>query len=162
MFQRAFWALLSGLLFGAGLAVGGMTQTAKVLGFLDIGGMAKGVTSTAQSGLWDPSLAFVMGGALLVSLVAFALTPRKSKPWADGKFHLPKRNDIDGPLLAGGALFGVGWGLAGYCPGPALASLLSGSTDVFMFVAAMVAGMWLARRFNRLLGRANGANEEVG
>lgn len=152
MFQRAFWALLSGLLFGVGLVLGGMTQTAKVLGFLDIGGIAKGVTSTAQSGLWDPSLAFVMGGALLVSVVAFALTPRKSKPWADVKFHLPTRDDIDRPLLVGGALFGIGWGLAGYCPGPALASLLSGSTDVVMFVAAMVAGMWLAKRFNRLPG----------
>ena len=156
MIQRAFWSLLSGLIFGAGLVLGGMTQTAKVLGFLDIGGIAKGVTSTAEPGLWDPSLAFVMGGALLVTFVAFALTPRQNKPWADTKFHLPSRNDIDVPLLLGGALFGIGWGLAGYCPGPAIASLLSGSTDVFMFVAAMVAGMWLAKRASSLLARDGG------
>ncbi len=146
MIQRAFWALLSGLIFGAGLVLGGMTQTAKVLGFLDVGGIAKGITSTAEPGLWDPSLAFVMGGALLVTLIAYALTSGKAKPWADLKFHLPTRQDIDRPLIVGGALFGIGWGLAGYCPGPALASLLSGSTDVMLFVLAMVAGMWLAKR----------------
>jgi uncharacterized protein len=146
MIQRVFWALLSGLIFGVGLVLGGMTQTAKVLGFLDVGGIAKGVSSTAERGFWDPSLAFVIGGALLVSFVAFAVTPRKNKPWADIKFHLPARNDIDRPLLLGGALFGIGWGLAGYCPGPAFASLLSGSTDVMIFVIAMVAGMWAAKR----------------
>jgi uncharacterized protein len=146
MIQRVFWALLSGLIFGVGLVVGGMTQTAKVLGFLDIGGIANGVSSTAERGLWDPSLAFVMGGALLVSVVAFAVTPRKNKPWADIQFHLPTRNDIDRPLLLGGALFGIGWGLAGYCPGPAFASLLSGSTDVMIFMIAMGAGMWAAKR----------------
>jgi uncharacterized protein len=154
MIKRVFWALLAGSIFGVGLVLGGMTQTAKVLGFLDVGGIAKGITSTAEKGLWDPSLAFVMGGALLLSLLAFALTPRRAKPWADVKFHLPKGDDIDRPLVVGSALFGVGWGLAGYCPGPALASLLSGSTDVLLFVMAMVAGMWLAKRVgpNRKLG----------
>ena len=146
MMMRSVWAVLSGALFAVGLVLGGMTQTAKVIGFLDIGGLAKGVTSTAERGLWDPSLAFVMGGALLVTLVAFWLTPQRSKPLAADSFELPERTDIDIKLLAGAVLFGVGWGLAGYCPGPAFASLLTGSTDVLIFVLAMVGGMWLANR----------------
>lgn len=147
MIQRFFWALLSGALFAVGLVVGGMTQPAKVLAFLDIGGLARGVSSTAQSGYWDPSLAFVMGGALMVTLVAFWMTPRLAKPLADEKFHLPARTDIDRNLLVGGAMFGIGWGLAGYCPGPALASVLTGGTDILFFVAAMVVGIWAAKRF---------------
>ncbi len=146
MVQRAFWALLSGALFAVGLVLGGMTQPAKVLAFLDLGGLARGVSSTAEKGLWDPSLAFVMGGALMVTLVAFWLTPRLARPLADVKFHLPARDDVDAKLLAGAALFGIGWGLAGYCPGPALASVLTGSTDIFIFAAAMVGGMWVAKR----------------
>ncbi len=146
MMMRSVWAVLSGALFAVGLVLGGMTQTVKVIGFLDIGGLAKGVTSTAERGLWDPSLAFVMGGALLVTLVAFWLTPQRSKPLAADTFELPERTDIDIKLLAGAVLFGVGWGLAGYCPGPAFASLLTGSTDVLIFVLAMVGGMWLANR----------------
>jgi uncharacterized protein len=146
MIQRSLWALLSGAVFAIGLVVSGMTQPAKVLAFLDIGGLARGVSSSAEKGLWDPSLAFVMGGALLVTLVAFWLTPRRAKPLADENFHLPTRQDIDAKLLMGAALFGVGWGLAGYCPGPALASLLSGSTDVLIFVLAMIGGMWVAKR----------------
>ena len=146
MIQRTLWALLSGAVFAIGLVVSGMTQPAKVLAFLDIGGLAQGISSSAEKGFWDPSLAFVMGGALLVTLVAFWLTPRRAKPLADENFHLPTRQDIDVKLLMGAALFGVGWGLAGYCPGPALASLLSGSTDVMIFVLAMVGGMWVAKR----------------
>ena len=146
MMMRSVWAVLSGAIFALGLVLGGMTQTAKVLGFLDIGGLAKGVSSTAERGLWDPSLAFVMGGALLVTLAAFWLTPQRAKPLAADRFELPTRTDIDIKLLLGAALFGVGWGLVGYCPGPALASLLTGSTDILIFVIAMVAGMWLANR----------------
>ena len=146
MIQRAFWALLSGAVFAVGLVLGGMTQPAKVLAFLDVGALARGVSSTAEKGFWDPSLAFVMGGALMVTLVAFWLVPRRASPLAGDKFHLPTRNDIDAKLLAGAALFGIGWGLAGYCPGPALASLLAGSTDVLVFTGAMVAGMWAAKR----------------
>ena len=146
MIQRTLWALVSGAVFAIGLVVSGMTQPAKVLAFLDIGGLAQGISSSAEKGFWDPSLAFVMGGALLVTLVAFWLTPRRAKPLADENFHLPTRQDIDVKLLMGAALFGVGWGLAGYCPGPALASLLSGSTDVMIFVLAMVGGMWVAKR----------------
>lgn len=147
MIQRLFWALLSGSLFAVGLVLGGMTQPAKVMGFLDIGGLARGVSSSAQAGYWDPSLAFVMGGALLVSLLAFWLTPQRAKPLADEKFHLPTRNDIDRRLLVGSALFGIGWGLVGYCPGPALASILSGGSDALFFVGAMVIGMGAAKRF---------------
>jgi uncharacterized protein len=147
MIQRLLWALLSGLLFAAGLSLGGMTQPAKVLAFLDIGALSKGISSTAQAGYWDPSLVFVMGGALLVTLVAFWRTPQRAKPLADEKFHLPTRTDIDRNLLVGGALFGIGWGLAGYCPGPALASVLTGGLDALFFVGAMIIGMWAAKRF---------------
>ena len=151
MIQRLFWALLSGALFAVGLVLGGMTQPAKVLAFLDIGALvgreSKGISSTAQAGYWDPSLAFVMGGALMVTLVAFWLTPRLAKPLLDEKFHLPTQTDIDRNLLVGGALFGIGWGLAGYCPGPAFASVLTGGSDILYFVAAMVVGMWGAKRF---------------
>ncbi len=146
MMMRSVWAVLSGALFALGLVLGGMTQTAKVLAFLDIGGLAKGVSSTAERGLWDPSLAFVMGGAVLVTLVAFWFTPQRAKPLVADKFELPTRTAIDAKLLVGAALFGVGWGLAGYCPGPALALLLTGSNDVLLFVLPMVGGMWLANR----------------
>jgi uncharacterized protein len=156
MIQRAFWALLAGAIFAVGLVLGGMTQPAKVLAFLDVGGLARGVSSTAEKGYWDPSLAFVMGGALMVTLVAFWLVPRRASPLAADTFHLPTRDDIDIKLLAGAALFGIGWGLAGYCPGPALASLLGGSTDVFVFAAAMVAGMWVAKRMPQEAVRRGG------
>lgn len=139
-------AAAAGLLFAAGLAVSGMTQPAKVFGFLNLGGMA--------SGQWDPSLAFVMGGALVVTLIAFALTPPNPahparRPWFAKRFQLPTRQDIDARLLLGSALFGIGWGLAGYCPGPALSTLLSGGLDVAVFVGAMLAGMAVARRWLR-------------
>ncbi len=147
MFQRLFWALLSGALFAVGLVLGGMTQPAKVLAFLDVSGIARGISSTAQPGYWDPSLAFVMGGALMVSSLAFWLTPRRAKPLADAQFHLPTRTDIDRKLLLGSAMFGVGWGLAGYCPGPALASVLTGGSDILFFASAMLIGMWAAKRF---------------
>lgn len=145
--KQLFWALLSGGLFAVGLVLGGMTQPAKVLAFLDIGGLREGISSTAQAGYWDPSLAFVMGGALMVTLLAFWVTPRRVKPLFDDKFHLPTRTDVDRNLMVGGALFGIGWGLAGYCPGPALASVLTGGLDVLLFVVAMIIGMWAAKRF---------------
>jgi uncharacterized membrane protein YedE/YeeE len=131
-------ALIAGLMFALGLVVSGMTQPAKVIGFLDI------------SGNWNPSLAFVMGGALLVTLIAFAVTPRMGKkPWFAQSFELPIKNslkDVDAKLVAGAALFGMGWGLAGYCPGPAFAALYAGGLDIIIFVAAMLAGMYLAKR----------------
>lgn len=144
MFKKIGFALLSGAFFAVGLVVSGMTQPAKVLGFLNVGG----IFAPARFGPWDASLAFVMGGALLVTSVAYAITPRPgNRPWAAPRFELPTRKDLDIKLVAGAALFGIGWGLAGYCPGPALASLLSGGQDAFVFVAALVAGMWAAKRF---------------
>ncbi|MEY5097790.1 MAG: hypothetical protein RJA36_509 [Pseudomonadota bacterium] len=140
-------ALAAGLLFALGLVLSGMTQPAKVIGFLNLAGMAQG----DFPGRWDPSLAFVMDGAVAVTLLAFHLTPPDARhpwrrPWLSGHFELPTQERIDWPLLQGAAIFGVGWGLAGYCPGPALASLLVGGQDVWIFVPAMLAGMWLARR----------------
>lgn len=136
--MKHFVPLLAGLLFGAGLALGGMTQPGKVVGFLDL------------AGSWDPSLAFVMGGALLVTVPMFALARRRTQPLFDNRFHLPTRKDIDTRLVTGAALFGIGWGLAGYCPGPALASLSAAQMPAAMFCVAMIAGMgieaWLSRR----------------
>jgi uncharacterized protein len=138
------FAALSGALFAVGLVVSGMTQPPKVIGFLNIGG----IFAPNRFGAWDASLAFVMGGALLVTLIAFAVTPRVGKrPWAAASFDLPTRKDIDTKLVAGAALFGIGWGLVGYCPGPALASLLSGGLDALIFVVALAVGMWGAKRF---------------
>lgn len=135
--QRLFVAFASGLVFAAGLVLGGMTDPKKVQGFLDIGGIA--------SGRWDPSLAFVMGGALLVSYFAFRSVTGRSVPWFAPRFELPTRRDIDAPLVIGAVLFGAGWGLAGYCPGPAFASLAFGGIDVAVFVGAMLIGMAIAK-----------------
>ena len=143
MIKKLLFSLLSGALFAIGLVVSGMTQTSKVIGFLNVGG----IVNPQRFGAWDASLAFVMGGALLVTLIAFAVTPRAgNKPWAAPRFELPTRKDIDGKLLGGAALFGIGWGLVGYCPGPALASLLSGGMDVLVFSAALVVGMVVAKK----------------
>ncbi len=126
-------ALLSGILFGLGLAISGMVNPAKVVGFLDL------------FGAWDPTLAFVMGGALLVTIPAFRLVLRQPRPLFDMQFRVPARTDIDGRLVGGAVLFGVGWGLAGLCPGPAITALVTGILPVFGFVAAMVAGAALHR-----------------
>jgi uncharacterized protein len=143
MAKKLIFALLSGALFAVGLVVSGMTQPPKVIGFLNVGG----IFSPQRLGAWDASLAFVMGGALLVTLVAFAVTPHAGrKPWAAPRFELPTRTNIDGKLVVGAALFGIGWGLVGYCPGPALASLLYSGVDAAVFVAALALGMWAARR----------------
>lgn len=143
-------ALMAGMLFALGLVVSGMTQPGKVLGFLNLAGMAQG----PFPGAWDPGLGFVMGGAVLVTLMAFWITPAdpqhpQRKPWLAPRFELPTRTELDARLLTGAALFGIGWGLAGYCPGPALASLFTGGSDVWWFVPAMLAGMWLAQRTSR-------------
>ena len=136
-------AFLSGALFGFGLVLSGMTQPAKVLGFLNVAGL----WNSSRFGAWDASLAFVMGSALCISLLAFAITPRADrKPWLADTFQLPVRRDIDIRLVAGAVLFGIGWGLAGYCPGPALAAILTGSQDAVVFVAALGVGMWAARK----------------
>ncbi len=147
MTQKNIVALLAGILFSFGLVISGMTQPAKVMGFLNVLGLQQGISWSAQPGYWDPSLALVMGGALCVTLLAFALQPKQAKPWFDAKFHLPTREEIDFKLVGGAALFGIGWGLAGYCPGPALASLLVGGVDALAFCAAMLAGMWAAKKW---------------
>ena len=127
-------ALFSGLLFGFGLTLSGMTNPAKVVNFLDL------------TGHWDPSLGFVMGGGLLVTLPAFFLARRRRAPLLDSRFHFSPRSDIDARLIVGAALFGAGWGLAGLCPGPAIASLWRGAPVILVFVAAMAAGMLLNDR----------------
>lgn len=118
-----------GLLFGAGLLISGMTQPDKVLGFLDI------------FGAWDATLAFVMAGAVLVTSIGFALARRRGTSMLATKLQWPTRNDIDAPLLTGAALFGIGWGLVGLCPGPAIVNLASFSLPVIVFVVAMAVGM---------------------
>ena len=130
-------AAASGALFGVGLLISGMTKPSKVVGFLDV------------LGAWDPSLAFVIGGAVAVYAVLFRLTRGRREPWFDVKFHLPTRSDIDLPLIAGAALFGVGWGLGGLCPGPGLVAAASGSLPAIAFVAAMLVGMLLQHRTGR-------------
>ena len=140
-------AILAGGVFAAGLVLSGMVLPAKVQGFLNLGGL----WDPQRFGPWDASLAFVMGGALLVTLPAFAVTPPTPRhparrPWLATAFQLPTRNDIDTRLVLGAALFGVGWGLAGYCPGPALASVLTGGAAVAVSVAAMLVGLAVARR----------------
>lgn len=131
--MNAIIGLLVGALFGAGLALSGMTDTQKVIGFLDL------------FGAWDMTLAFVMGGGLLVTVPAFYLLKNKQKPLFSAQFHLPTSKDVDAPLLLGAALFGVGWGLYGYCPGPAISSLAYGQLDTIYFVIAMSVGMWCVR-----------------
>lgn len=130
---RLFGATVSGVLFGFGLVVAGMTSPQKIVGFLDI------------FGVWDPSLALVMAGALIVTATMFPSIIRRGKPLFDGHLDLPTQRDIDVPLVAGSALFGIGWGIAGYCPGPALASLGRPVADAALFVVAMIAGMLVKR-----------------
>jgi uncharacterized membrane protein YedE/YeeE len=127
--MRIISALFIGLLFGIGLIVSGMTDPSKVIGFLDL------------AGHWDPSLALVMGGAILVGLVAFRFAAGRTRSLLGEVMRLPTASQIDRRLVLGGLAFGAGWGLAGYCPGPALASLVSGAVEPLIFSAAMLAGM---------------------
>jgi uncharacterized membrane protein YedE/YeeE len=128
---RIFAALGCGFVFGLGLAISGMMNPAKVIGFLDV------------AGSWDPTLAFVMGGALLVTVPAYRLILGRGHPVLAGGFSLPSNTRLDTPLILGSALFGVGWGLVGFCPGPAVAAVVTGLPAALGFVAAMVAGMAL-------------------
>ena len=125
-------ALLAGALFGFGLSLSGMLDPARVIGFLDV-----------ASGRWDPSLMFVLGGAVMVAIPGVMLQRRMERPVLDERFHLPQGNAIDWRLLTGAGLFGAGWGVAGFCPGPAVAALSMGLVPVFVFVGALVAGMLL-------------------
>ena len=127
--MQVLMALLAGLVFGLGLIMSGMTDPSKVIGFLDLGGE------------WDPSLAFVMGGAILVGVIAFRFAATRSQAILGGSMRLPTSRQIDRRLILGGLAFGAGWGLAGYCPGPALASLATGASKPLIFTVAMLAGM---------------------
>ncbi len=121
-------------LFGLGLTISGMVDPQKVIGFLDI------------AGAWDPTLALVMGGALLVAIPTFRLIFKRSQPVLEDEFKLPTKKELDASLLGGAAIFGVGWGLSGLCPGPSITALASGLLPVFAFVMAMLAGMALYKR----------------
>ena len=131
--MRLVLLYLIGLIFGTGITVSGMINPAKVLNFFDI------------RGTWDPSLAFVMGGALLTTFIGYRLVFRRSAPMQEAKFHLPTSRAIDLKLIGGSAVFGIGWGISGFCPGGALPALGTGREEVFAFVAALVAGIFLAR-----------------
>ena len=127
--MKNFLTLISGLLFGFGLLLSGMADPAKVQNFLDL------------FGTWDPSLAFVMGGAIAVTMPGFWLVTRRSKPFFNDVFHLPTRTDFDARLITGAAIFGVGWGLGGFCPGPAMTALPLAAEGTLIFVATMLTGM---------------------
>jgi uncharacterized membrane protein YedE/YeeE len=132
-------ALVCGIIFGTGLAVSGMTNTYRVLGFLDV------------FGTWDPALAFVMGAAVLTTLIGFRWVLGKGSPIFAGQFYLPTASMIDKKLLGGALLFGIGWGLYGYCPGPAISALVYLQPDIFGFVAAMAAGMFVHKAVAHLM-----------
>jgi uncharacterized membrane protein YedE/YeeE len=132
-------AFAAGLLFGIGLILSGMTDPGKVIGFLDF------------FGNWDPSLAFVMAGAILVGFFAFAFARRRTRTFLGGALHLPQNRDIDNRLVGGSLVFGIGWGLAGYCPGPALVSFGSGQEKAAIFVAAMLGGMLVYTALERFV-----------
>lgn len=137
--MNALSAFVSGLVFGIGLILSGMTDPGKVIGFLDL------------AGNWDPSLAFVMGGAILVGLFAFTLVGKRGRTFLGGALHLPARRDIDARLVTGSAVFGIGWGLAGFCPGPALVALGAGIDQAALFVGAMLGGMVIYDAAERLI-----------
>lgn len=139
--MQLFVALIAGLIFGIGLIVSGMTDPSKVIGFLDL------------AGNWNPSLALVMGGAILVGLVAFRVAAGRKTSLLGDAMRLPGATRIDRRLVLGGLAFGAGWGLAGFCPGPALASLASGGAKPLIFSAAMLAGMAIFELLERLSAR---------
>ena len=132
-------ALISGTIIGLGLAISGMNNTERVLGFLDLAGQ------------WDPTLAFVMGSGLVVAFIGFKFVLKNSAPLFADAFSIPTRTDIDKALVIGATLFGAGWALVGYCPGPAIAGLSYGYSAPLLFVATMIAGLLLARRVAKLL-----------
>lgn len=143
-------AFLAGAIFAVGLAVSGMTQPAKVIGFLDF------------TGAWDPSLAFVMGGAVCLNLLLFRRIFARGKPVLEGAFHLPKQRTIDARLIVGSALLGAGWGIIGYCPGPALTSLVTGHAAPVVFVLAMAVGFVGHHLAETLLRAPAPANAKAG
>ena len=144
---RALFALLAGLLFGTGIAVAGMTDPAKVLNFFDI------------AGTWDPSLAFVLGGAVIVTAIGYRFVLRQPKPLLDTTFHLPTSRRIDGTLIAGAGVFGIGWGITGFCPGGSIPALGLGQPSAVLFVVSMVTGIGLTRLARHVL--ATGSTSRI-
>jgi uncharacterized protein len=138
--MRLVSTYLIGLVFGIGISISGMANPAKVLNFFDV------------AGSWDPSLILVMGGALVVTFIGYRMVLRRPAPLIDARFHLPDSLRIDARLLGGAAVFGVGWGIAGFCPGGALPALGTGRIEVFAFVAALVAGIFIAKGMIALSG----------
>lgn len=138
--MRLLSTYLIGLVFGVGIAISGMANPAKVLNFFDV------------AGIWDPSLIFVMGGAVVVAFFGYRIVLRRPAPIIDARFQLPDNPRIDARLLGGSALFGVGWGIAGFCPGGALPALGTGRIEVFAFVAALIAGIFVAKGMIALSG----------
>ena len=135
--MRVLLGLLCGLIFGMGLVVSGMSNPAKVLNFLDL------------AGSWDPSLLFVMAGAAGLTFVGYRLVQRQSRPLFAAQFHMPTAQNLDTQLIAGAACFGLGWGLSGFCPGPAITSVALHATGTMIFVPLMLIGMWIARVFRK-------------
>ncbi len=140
---------VAGLLFGLGLLLSGMSDPGKVLGFLDL------------LGTWDPSLALVMAGAILVGMLAFAVAKKRTINFLGGALHLPTASQIDRRLVIGALLFGAGWGLAGFCPGPSLVSMFSGQPKAAVFVLAMVIGMLLYEAADRWIHRPRASQEAI-
>ena len=138
--MRLVSAYFIGLVFGVGISISGMANPAKVLNFFDV------------AGRWDPSLILVMGGALVVTFIGYRLVLRRPAPLLDLTFHLPANSRVDARLLGGAAVFGVGWGIAGFCPGGALPALGTGRIEVFAFVAALIAGIFVAKGLTALSG----------
>lgn len=135
--MKAVIGFITGLVFSLGLTLSGMTDPARVVGFLDV------------AGDWDPTLIFVLGGAVITTFIGYRLVWRRGTPLLGERFQLPRRRDIDGRLLLGAALFGIGWGLSGYCPGPAIVSSSAMSLPLAGFLLAMLLGWWLATRLTR-------------
>lgn len=137
--MRLILSYIIGLIFGVGISISGMANPAKVLNFFDL------------AGTWDPSLAFVMGGALIVTALGYSVILKRPAPLMATRFQLPTRRDLDLSLIGGSALFGVGWGIAGFCPGGALPALGTGRSEVVIFVAALLAGILTAKRLQSAL-----------
>lgn len=139
-----------GILFSIGLGIAGMTRPDRIIGFLTVGDG------------WDPTLLYVMGGAIAAYVVVFRLAMRRSKPVMAPKFLVPTRSDLDARLIGGAVLFGAGWGLGGLCPAPALAALPSGAAPAFVFIAAMLLGMWLFKQYDAWAARAKKSEKVTG
>ena len=145
--MRLTAAYLIGLIFGLGIVISGMVNPAKVLNFFDV------------AGSWDPSLAFVMGGALLITAIGYRFVLNQNSPVLDTQFQIPQSRKVDMRLIGGAAIFGIGWGMAGFCPGGALPAVGTGRIDVLLFVAALVAGIYAAQMMMRFTQERNAASQ---